>query len=127
MIPFEEIDSRLALIGKKRAWLSEATGRSQGSIRSALAANASEKHRSALLQKALTDAIEGEERRQREGKVGGIILPDRITIEASADERREWQECSLAARLALDVWAVAQLNEAARKWRTQEEGNRDAG
>jgi hypothetical protein len=127
MIPFEEIDTRLAGIGKNRAWLAEMSGRSPSSLRSALAPNAAEKQRSSLLQKALTDAIEGEERRQREGKVGGIILPDRITIEASAGERREWQECSLAARLALDVWAVAQLNEAARKWRNKEEGNRDAG
>lgn len=127
MIPFEQIDSRLAAIGKNRSWLAEVSGRKPDSIRVSLAANALPKNRSVLLQKALTDAIEGEERRQREGKVGGIILPDRITIEASAGERREWQECSLAARLALDAWAVAQLNEAARKWKSQQEGNRDAG
>lgn len=127
MIAFEEIDLRLEAIGRDRAWLAAESARKPNSVKDALAPNAPASKRSAHLQKALTDAIEGEERRQREGKVGGIILPDRITIEASAGERREWQECSLAARLGLDAWAVAQLNEAARKWKSQQEGNREAG
>lgn len=71
MIPFEEIDSRLEKLGKDRAWLATESGRSAGSIRSALAPNASDKHRSPLLQKVLTDAIEQEEQRQ----LGGSRAP----------------------------------------------------
>lgn len=57
MIPFDEIDSRLETLGKDRAWLAEASGRSPGSIRTALAPNAARKNRSKHLQKALTDAL----------------------------------------------------------------------
>lgn len=121
MIPFDEIDARLAAIGKNRVWLAEKSGRSPSSIRSALAPNAADKQRSALLQKALTDAIESEERAQREQRVATIQLPDRISLEASAAERELWEACSLAAQLTLSAWAVAQLNQAAQTWQKQEE------
>ena len=65
MIPFEEIDTRLAALGKDRAWLANNTGRSKNSIRVALATNASEKNRSKLLQRALSEAIEREESAQK--------------------------------------------------------------
>jgi hypothetical protein len=68
MIPFEEIAARLAGIGQNRAWLVENSGRSPGAIRSALAPNASSQHRSELLQKALSDAIEREEAKQAEAQ-----------------------------------------------------------
>lgn len=61
MIAYSEIDSRLKLLEKDRAWLASNTGRSAGSIRAALAPNAVAKQRTALLQKALSDAIEREE------------------------------------------------------------------
>lgn len=61
MIAFEDIDNRLTSIGKDRKWLVEITKRSEGAIRSALAPNSLPKNRSALLQKALSDAIEQEE------------------------------------------------------------------
>lgn len=64
MIQFQDIEKRLAVIGKDRAWLAKESKRSPGSIRSALAPNAHIKQRSALLQKALTDAIEREEAAQ---------------------------------------------------------------
>lgn len=69
MIPFDEIDSRLDAIGKDRAWLAAVTGRSYDSIRGALAPNAEKKRRSALLQKALSDAIAAEEKRRGVGLV----------------------------------------------------------
>jgi hypothetical protein len=61
MITFDEIDARLELLGKTRAWLAETTRRKPGSIRAALAPNAVPKQRTGLLQKALSDAIEREE------------------------------------------------------------------
>lgn len=64
MIPFDEIDRRLEALGKDRAWLAQASGRSASSIRSALAPGAHPKQRSELLQRALSDAIEREEERQ---------------------------------------------------------------
>lgn len=72
MIPFEEIDAALKALGKDRSWLVENSGRSPGAIRSALAPNASAQHRSELLQKALTDAIEREEARQAAARVTGL-------------------------------------------------------
>lgn len=65
MIAFEDVDSRLAAIGKDRAWLATESGRSPGSIRTALAPKAHPKNRSELLQRALSNAIEREEERQR--------------------------------------------------------------
>lgn len=62
MIPFEEIDQRLAALGKDRAWLTETTPYSLNSIRQALAPAGSA--RSTRLQKILSDAIEAEEARQ---------------------------------------------------------------
>ena len=64
MIAFNEIDNRLESLGKDRAWLAETTRRKPGSIRAALAPNAVPKQRTALLQKALSDAIEHEEEAQ---------------------------------------------------------------
>lgn len=64
MIPFNKIDDALRSLGKDRAWLAATSGRSTGAIRSSLAPNASPQHRSELLQKALSDAIEREEARK---------------------------------------------------------------
>lgn len=60
MIPFEDMDERLRILGKTRSWLAEASGRSPDSIRTALAPNAPAAKRSQLLQRALSDAIEAE-------------------------------------------------------------------
>lgn len=78
MIPFDEIAARLAGIGKNRAWLVETSGRSPGAIRSSLAPNASSQHRSELLQKALSDAIEREEARQAEANRSQFEAPPEI-------------------------------------------------
>lgn len=64
MIPFDEIDERLQRINKDRAWLAAESGRKINSIRVALAPNADPKNRSQLLQRALSEAIEREEKRQ---------------------------------------------------------------
>ncbi len=120
MIPFEEIDTRLAGIGKNRIWLAGKSGRKPDSIRVALAPNAPKSKRSELLQKALTDAIEGEERCQREAEESAVQIPTRISIRAMPKERESWEECSLAAQLTLNSWIVAQLNDAASKWQEQE-------
>ena len=64
MIPFEEIDARLDMLGKSRSWLAEITERSPDSIRAALAPNAVPKSRSSKLQRVLSEAIEREEAAQ---------------------------------------------------------------
>jgi hypothetical protein len=66
MIPFDAIDSILKSLGKDRPWLVHQSKRSASAIRSALAPNATTQHRSPLLQKALTDAIEREQSAQAE-------------------------------------------------------------
>lgn len=128
MIPFDQIDARLEQIGKSRAWLAENTGRSPGSIRAALAPNAVPKQRTALLQKALTDAIEKEQERQRSEAIvqaPSLHLPDRITIECDPAERRNWQAAAQHAQLDLDRWAVQSLNTAAEQWFTPSQGKKD--
>lgn len=109
MIAFDEIDDRLKALGKNRLWLAEASGRSEGSIRAALAPNSVAKNRSELLQKALTDAIELEEAKQRKGPE----LPDRISLEVNSAEFEAYNEASLAEGLTLKAWAVEALNRAA--------------
>ena len=116
MIPFDEIDNRLDALGKDRAWLAAAAGRKPSSIGDALAPNAKPSKRSALLQKAITEAIEREEERQRATIVQPQIqLPDRISVEATLEERRSWERAALAKRLTTEEWAIAALNEAAMR------------
>lgn len=62
MIPFEEMDARLAAIGKSRAWLSEVTPYKANSIRQALGPAGGA--RSERLQEVLSRAIEDEETKQ---------------------------------------------------------------
>lgn len=113
MIPFAEIDSRLTDIGKNRAWLVEVTGRSENSIRAALAPSAPEAKRSDLLQKALSDAIEKEESAQR----ASIRLPDQLALAPTAEEFDAWVRASRAAKAeTLKTWAIDELNKAAAAW-----------
>lgn len=119
MIPFEEIDDRLGAIGKNRKWLVEQTGRSDGAIRSALAPGSLPKYKTSLLQKALTDAIEKEEARQREAlsiplnTPAPIVLPDRVTIECQPEERRKWDKAAKTQQQDMDGWIVSSLNRCA--------------
>ena len=107
MIPFDEIDQRLEKLGRNRKWLVEATGRSDHAIRSALAPNATAKSRSALLQKALTDAIEREEMEQSKKPE----LTKSITLEPSIEEYRLWSEAfKMSPYATIEEWAVAALN-----------------
>jgi hypothetical protein len=119
MIPFEEIDDRLTGIDKTRAWLAETSGRKPSSIGDALAPNANATKRSGLLQKALTDAIEKEEARQREAlslplnPPAPIALPDRVTIECQPEERRKWDAAARSQEQEMDDWIVSSLNRCA--------------
>lgn len=107
MIPFDEIDQRLEKLGRNRKWLVEATGRSDHAIRSALAPNATTKSRSALLQKALTDAIEREEMDQLKKPE----LVKSITLEPSIEEYRIWSEAFKKSPYStIEEWAISALN-----------------
>jgi hypothetical protein len=115
MIAFEEIDNRLKGIGKNRAWLAETTGRSPDSIRVALAPNAPAYKRTKLLARALSDAIEAEERRQQT-PVSNTV-PDTITLAPDADQYRTWSAAQKASdSVTLKDWAISELNAAAEKW-----------
>lgn len=108
MILFDEIDQRLEKLGRNRKWLVKVTGRSDHAIRSALAPNAAPKSRSALLQKALTDAIEREEVEQAKKPE----LVKLITLEPSIEEYRLWSEAFKKSPYStIEEWAVAALNE----------------
>lgn len=114
MIPFEQIDERLSGIDKDRKWLAEVTGRSAGAIRSALAPSASEKHRSELLQKALSDAIEREEGRKAE------VVPDQIALTPTPEQFEAWDRASRTANAdTLKGWIIDELNKAAAEWRAK--------
>ena len=109
MIPFEDIENRLKKLGKDRMWLAEKSGRSHASIRTALAKSAVPKARSALLQKALSDAIEREEMEQAKKPE----LTKSIVLEPSAEEYRLWSEAfKKSPSSTIEEWAKASLNEA---------------
>jgi hypothetical protein len=116
MIQFDEIDERLKKLGKTRVWLAETTKRSAGSIRSALATNAQKKHRSDLLQKALSDAIEAEEQKSQVSTPAFANVPDRITVEVDPERMDKYCEAAAYARQDLKSWAVYELNRAADAW-----------
>jgi hypothetical protein len=106
LISFEDIDNRLDKLGKDRNWLSQVTGRSYHSIRSALAPKAAPKSRSALLQKALTDAIDREETVQvpiLHTKTSKEDIKSWLTAYPSRD--REWlaMKCCTSKR-TVDNW-----------------------
>lgn len=75
VIPFEEMDARLKAMGLTRQWLAEASGRRPDSIRAALAPAAPPSKRSALIQKALSDAIEKEERDRAAAEGARVDVP----------------------------------------------------
>jgi hypothetical protein len=107
MIQFEDIEKRLKGIGKDRKWLADNSGRSYDSIRTALAKRAAPKSRSALLQKALTDAIEREESEQAKKPE----LTKSISLEPSIEEYRLWSEAFKSSPYStIEEWAVAALN-----------------
>ena len=107
MIAFEDIEKRLKKLGRDRMWLAEKSGRSYASIRTALAKSAVPKARSALLQKALTDAIEREEAEQAKKPE----LTKAIALEPSIEEYRLWSEAFKSSPYStIEEWAVASLN-----------------
>jgi hypothetical protein len=111
MIPFDEIDRHLTELGKNRKWLAQVTGRSDHAIRSALAPNAAKKSRSALLQKALTDAID----RERLTQANPIPKAKVIELEPTAEEYLLWSAAfKTTLHPTIESWAVDVLNQAAR-------------
>lgn len=129
MIPFEEIDNRLADISKDRAWLAAVSGRKLRSIGDALApSSADTSKRSPLLQKALTDAIEGEERRQREVVISPVRLPERVTLEPSKSEFQAWCYAYKHSMFdTLEDWVIYATNQAAEREANNQQEKRDAG
>lgn len=117
MISFDEIDSRLAAIGKDRRWLAEKTARSPSSIRTSLAPAAAEKNRSKHLQKALSEAIEQEEQRQSEAITD--LRAQNLVISASPSQFRAWNSASLAAGKLIEDWARDGLDRMAAKAKSQ--------
>ena len=119
MITFEEVDDRLAKIGKNRAWLVQTTGQSEGSIRSALAPNAQPKHRSKLLRIAITDAIEREELEQAKEKIRSFDFSERLTINCSQEDRQRWENAARLQGLSLDQWIKRSLKTVGDQWKAQ--------
>lgn len=118
MIPFEDIDQRLKDLGKDRIWLANETGRSEGSIRAALAPNAAPDRRSKLLQRALTDAIEQEEGYQKTKP----SLPDRISVEASPESLALWSRAFKNSEFeTFEEWMVNAINEEAEEWHAEQQ------
>lgn len=113
MINFDEIDARLEALSKNRTWLVETTGRSHGAIRSALAPKASAQHRSEMLQRVLSEAIEKEEALQK----ATVNLPDQLALNPTAAEFDAWCRAYKAGpEETLKDWAIAELNKAAEAW-----------
>lgn len=126
MIEFDDVDDRLQAMGQTRAWLATITGRSAESIRSALAPNASPSKRSKHLQRAISDAIEGEEARRAKVPPGYSAIfwddgeldrADRASRVARAPSLAEFCHDVIQAEASrlLDGEAVAAASEAVRE------------
>ncbi len=117
VIPFNEIDERLKRLQKDRLWLATVTRRSEGSIRAALAPNSAPKNRTKLLQKALSDAIEAEEERQRAKQ----IPPGHVEVILSERQLKKVEEAASIAgyRHITDFCRVA-IEEAADRLMEEE-------
>lgn len=114
MIPYEDVDSRLAAIGKNRRWLTTQIQYKASSIREALAPNSTK--RSTRLQRAITIAIEREEQRQSEAITD--LRAQNLVISASPTQFRAWNSASLAAGKLLEDWARDGLDKAALEAKT---------
>jgi hypothetical protein len=112
MIPFGEMKKRLGTLGKNVAWLAEVTARSEGAIRNALSSGAKEKDRSTHVQRALSDAIEREEQRQR--TFAALAPPTNwLSIDCPPARRQRWSGAALREGVTLDEWVVRTLERAA--------------
>lgn len=108
MIPFEEVDRRLAALGKDRQWLAEKTGYSYASIREALAPNS--KKRSWRIQREITDALEGEE------QVQGLAAPtaaQNLVLEVDVPTFERWSRAALKHGEIITDYAIRAIEEAA--------------
>ena len=117
MIPFEDIDKRLAAIGKNRAWLVEVTGRSPGAIGSALASNAKPKSRSPKLQKVLSDAIAACEREEAQKKMTREDLPTSIALPFTQEQFDLMQAAAICANMTVTEWMIHELNMSGEVWK----------
>jgi hypothetical protein len=120
MIHFDQMKVRLKGIGKDRTWLAENTPYSADYIRTVLAPNST--RRTDRIQEILSNAIEREEQRKHLATLDGAQeLCDRITIECTPEERREWDQAARGQERALDDWIVGTLNTAAEFWQSTQQ------
>jgi len=119
VIPFNEINRRLDALGKDRKWLAEASKRSPASIAAALAPSAPDSKRSKHVQKALSDAIEAEEERQRPKR---DLPPGHVEIILSESQYQKAQEASqIAGYTALSDYCRVAIEDAADRLLAEEE------
>ena len=114
MIPFEEIDKRLAALGKDRAWLAENTPYSSDYIRTVLAPKST--RRTSRVLQILSEAIEREELKNEDIKTQCDFPPDRITVEVSSERLDRYLEAADLADQQLKPWIISELNKAAEEW-----------
>ena len=117
MIPFEDIDKRLASIGKNRKWLSLTSGKSESAIRSALAKNAPPERRSTSMQKALSDAIAACEREQAQKKMTREDLPTSIALPFTQEQFDLMQAAAICANMTVTEWMIHELNMSGEVWK----------
>lgn len=105
MIEFDDMDSRLAHIGKDRAWLAEKTKYSLSYIRDVLAASST--RRAHRVQCALSDAIENEAEQQRLRPTPQ--MDNHLLIRVAPDEFREWENLALSLGQTVSDYCVAAI------------------
>ena len=115
----QQIDARLASIGKDRAWLAENTPYSADYIRTVLAPNS--KRRTERVLQVLTAAIAREEAAQQQSREGEASTPqpplrDHIVLEVPPATHDQWAAAAAAQGKALKPWAIEELNHAAAEW-----------
>jgi hypothetical protein len=116
----ENIDARLADMGKDRAWLAQVTPYSADYIRTVLAPNS--KRRTNRVMQILLDAIEREEAER--SKPLEILTPakpmDHVVLEISPDRHALWTEAANHDSQDLKPWAIDTINKAAEEWKAKQ-------
>ncbi len=115
----KQIDDALSEIGKDRKWLAEVSGYSYFSVRDCLAPDG--KKLSTRMERAFREAIQS----IKDTMGAPPPLPDRITLEVHPYRMNAYLAASIAENQDVKSWAIDKLNDAAERWRMEQDAQKE--
>ena len=108
---FQEIPSRLAQLGKDRAWLATVCDYSAAHIANALAPNGDDKSKTQKALRRMWEALDREEERQRMELEAPKALGHRVVLEPTKAQFDRWTTAAVLSPAGnLDDWAKQGLD-----------------